>query len=312
VVTNKRSEIAIVVPTLNAASEWARFAPALLTCADAGQILIVDSSSRDETVALARALGFKVQSLGKSSFDHGGTRQWAAELLPEAEILVYLTQDAILANPDSLQNLISAFEDPSVGAAFGRQLPRPGAGPIESHARFFNYPDRPGVRTLQDRETLGFKSIFISNSFAAYRSRALKAVGGFPMATIFGEDTIVAGRMLLSGWKIAYAADALVYHSHSYTWAQEFQRYFDIGVLHARESWLLKEFGQTGNEGKRFVLSELRYLWPRHAALIPSALIRTAAKLAGYRIGRIEARLKPQLKRRLSMHRSYWQPSSDC
>jgi rhamnosyltransferase len=153
---------------------------------------------------------------------------------------------------------------------------------------------------------MGIKSIFISNSFAAYRREALLASGGFPKNVIFGEDTITAARLLLSGWKVAYVAEAQVYHSHSYTWKQEFKRYFDIGVLHARARWLLQEFGTAGGEGGRFVRSELRYLWPLHWSLIPSALIRTALKLVGYRLGRIEKRLSPGLKRRLSMHPGFW------
>ena len=132
------------------------------------------------------------------------------------------------------------------------------------------------------------------------------AVGGFPQDVIFGEDTITAAKLLLSGWKIAYVAEARVYHSHGYTWTQELNRYFDIGVLHARESWLIREFGATGGEGGRFVRSELNYLWPRYWWFIPSALVRTALKLVGYRLGRIERKLSIRWKRRLSMHHRFW------
>jgi rhamnosyltransferase len=162
---------------------------------------------------------------------------------PDAEILVYLAQDAILASSDAIEELATAFRDPHVGAAYGRQLPRPGAGPIEAHGRLFNYQAAPDVRSLQCRRRLGFKTVFISNSFAAYRRSALEDAGGFPLRTVFGEDTITATRMLLNGWKIAYVAGASVYHSHEYSAREEFRRYFDIGVLHAREAWLVREFG---------------------------------------------------------------------
>jgi rhamnosyltransferase len=296
----------IIIPTLNAALDWPRFSSALLTCATPDEVLIVDSSSTDETANLALAAGFKVCSIPRADFNHGGTRQFAAELSSDADILVYLTQDAILNGPEELTNLLAAFDDRSVAAAYGRQLPRIGAGPMEAHARYFNYSAESSVRDLGDRERLGFKTIFISNSFAAYRRAALMEVGGFPKDIIFGEDTITAAKLLLGGWKIAYVAEAKVYHSHSYTWTQDFKRYFDIGVLHARESWLLREFGGTGGEGGRFVRSELSYLWPKHWWLIPSASIRTALKLAGYRLGRIERKLSVRWKRRLSMHRGFW------
>jgi rhamnosyltransferase len=296
----------VVVPTLNAAKDWSRLTAPLLGCIPADRVLILDSSSTDETANLAAAAGFQVRTIARSEFNHGGTRQLAAELLPEAEILVFLTQDIELTQSDNIHRLLEAFIDPTVGAAFGRQLPRRGATPSEAHARLYNYSSQSGVRTLASREQLGFKAIFISNSFAAYRRAALMAVGGFPRDVIFGEDTITAARLLLSGWKIAYVAEAKVYHSHSYTWKQEFKRYFDIGVLHQRESWMLHEFGGAGGEGGRFVRSELRYLWPRFWWLIPSALIRTAAKLMGYRLGRIESRLSVGSKRSLSMNRQFW------
>ncbi|HZY74349.1 MAG TPA: glycosyltransferase family 2 protein [Edaphobacter sp.] len=296
----------VIIPTLNAAAIWRKFSFALLQCTTPDKILIIDSSSTDSTLELALAAGFQVHTIPRAEFNHGNTRQLAVELLPEADILVFLTQDAVLAASDALNTLLSAFTDQSVAAAFGRQLSRLGATPIEQHARLFNYPHESSVRALESREHLGFKSIFISNSFAAYRREALMAVGGFPHDVIFGEDTITAAKLLLAGWKIAYVAEAQVYHSHSYTWRQEFRRYFDIGVLHSREQWLLNEFGQVSGEGKRFVLSELRYLWPKHISMIPSALIRTALKFTGYRLGRSEQKLSPAWKRRLSMNRSYW------
>lgn len=298
--------LSIVVPTLNAASDWPKFAPALLAAVTPEQVFIVDSSSTDGTVDLAHAAGFRVQTITRESFNHGGTRQLAADLLSETDILVYLTQDALLASGEAIAVLLKTFDDPEVGAAYGRQLPHVDATPIEAHARLFNYPARSSVRTLDSRQSMGIKSIFISNSFAAYRREALFAVGGFQRDVIFGEDTIAAAKLLLAGWKIAYVADAQVYHSHAYTWTQDFKRYFDIGVLHSRENWLLQEFGGTGGEGGRFVRSEWNYLWPQYWWLIPSALIRTALKLAGYRLGRIESKLSLEIKRRLSMHRRFW------
>jgi rhamnosyltransferase len=153
---------------------------------------------------------------------------------------------------------------------------------------------------------LGFKSIFISNSFAAYRRSALLAVGGFPNDVIFGEDTVVAAKLLLADWSIAYVAEAKAYHSHPYSIGQEFQRYFDIGVLHTREAWLGDKFGSANGEGLRFVRSELDYLRRTRMRLIPSALLRTASKWIGYRLGRKESKLSIRWKRKLSMHSQFW------
>lgn len=300
------SSFAVIVPTLNAAQDWPRFAPALLSSIPADQVLVLDSSSNDGTAELARTAGFRVHTIARADFNHGSTRQLAAELLPDVDILLFLTQDAVLAGTNDVNRLLEVFADPGIAAAYGRQLPRPAAVPIEAHARLFNYTAQSSVRTLESRKQLGFKAIFISNSFAAYRRNALMAVGGFPREVIFGEDTITAAKLLLAGWKVAYVAEAQVYHSHTYTRSQDFKRYFDIGVLHSRESWLLEKFGGTGGEGGRFVRSELGYLWPAHKKYIPSALIRTALKLIGYKLGRNENKLSLGWKRKLSMHRGFW------
>jgi rhamnosyltransferase len=300
----------IIVPTLNAAKEWKRFAPALLACIHPKRVLIVDSQSTDGTVELALAAGFRVHSIPRERFNHGTTRQLAAHMLPESEILVYLTQDAVLADSAAISRLVSAFDDPTIAAAYGRQLPRSGAGAIESHARRFNYSPASHIRDLRSRDELGIKSIFISNSFAAYRREALMKVGGFPQDVIFGEDTVTAARLLLSGDRIAYVAEAIVYHSHPYTCTQEFKRYFDIGVLHRREHWLLEKFGNTKSEGRKFVLSELFYLRQAEPFQIPSALLRTGLKLLGYRMGGMERILPLALKTRLSMHKRFWLTSA--
>jgi rhamnosyltransferase len=299
-------KVVVVIPTLNAASNWQEFAGALLESAAPQNVLILDSESSDSTAALASAAGFRVHRIPRAEFNHGATRQLAVDLCPEAEVLVYLTQDAILAESNAIATLVEAFRDPEVMAAYGRQLPRQEANPIEAHGRLFNYSDQSNVRALASREQLGFKAIFISNSFAAYRRDGLIAIGGFPCDVIFGEDTVTAAKLLLAGWKVAYVAESRVFHSHRYTWRQDFRRYFDIGVLHSRESWLVQEFGSARGEGARFVRSELHYLWPQDWWLIPSALARTALKLIGYRLGKLEANLSLGWKRRLSMHPKFW------
>lgn len=271
---------------MNARAHWDPFNAGLrLQGLSAKQILIIDSSSDDGTGELAKAVGYQVVRIDRKDFNHGGTRQAALNFLPWAKFVVYLTQDAVLANPNSVDLLLSAFADYSVAAAYGRQLPRLGAGPIETHARLFNYPAQSEVRDFESRHTLGIKAAFLSDSFAAYRVSRLLEVGGFPSDVIMAEDTIVAGKLLLAGWKTAYVAEAEVYHSHAFTLAQEFQRYVDTGMYHQQQRWLKEKFGEPVDEGKRFVLSELSYLTPRYLHLVPYALLRTACKLIGYHLG---------------------------
>jgi rhamnosyltransferase len=302
-----RERVALIIPTYNAAGYWASLSGGIASQSlTPDRIIVIDSSSKDGTAELARRDGFEVLEISPQEFNHGGTRQMGADHAADANILIYLTQDTIPFRADAFANLVRALDDPQIGAAYGRQLPREGANAIEAHARHFSYGEIPMVRSWESRKTLGFKSIFFSNSFGAYRREALMSVGGFSTDVIFGEDTLAVARMHRAGWKTAYVADAMVRHSHSHSIGQEFRRYFDIGVLHSREKWLMDHFGSASGEGRRFVVSELKYLVKHGILRVPSAMARTFAKYLGYRIGRGESRIDPRLKYHLGMNRQYW------
>jgi rhamnosyltransferase len=225
---------------------------------------------------------------------------------PGYDVYVFLTQDACLADEQAIANIVEPFIDSEMGAVCGRQLPHLDALPLAQHARFFNYPGNVQVKAMTDVPRLGIKTAFISNSFAAYRGDALKAVGGFPVHVILSEDMYVGAKMLMSGWKVTYAGNAQCRHSHNYSITQEFERYFDIGVFQARESWIRQNFGGAGGEGMRYVKSELKFLGLRRFYLWPSAVVRNAVKLVGYKLGLQEARLPIALKRKLGMYKRYW------
>ena len=298
---------AIVIPTCNAAPHWeAMYAGLERQAISPDQVLVIDSSSTDETQDLVQQAGYRLKVIPRVSFRHGATRQMAAELLGGAKLLVYLTQDAIPCGDNSIGNLLQAFQDPMVGAAYGRQVPRPEARAIERHARLFNYPTLSVTRDYESRKALGLRAAFFSNSFAAYRRTAFDHVGGFAKESIVSEEVSVVARMLMEGWKIGYQAEATVIHSHPLTITAEFSRYFDIGVHHGRERWLLDAFGTAGGEGRKFVRSEFRFLREHSPELIPVALLRTATKLCGYQLGKYEAYIPRVVKERVSAQATYW------
>lgn len=269
-------------------------------------ILIVDSSSCDATPELARAAGFCVRHITREEFDHGRTRNEALKQLSDCEFVVFLTQDALVESVDTISTLIQSFDNPNIGAVYGRQLPHPEATPIAAHARLFNYPPYSHQVASEQIASMGIKAAFLSNSFTAYRRSALIEVGGFPDHTILGEDMIAGASLLNAGWHIAYCAQARVFHSHNYSMIQEFRRYFDIGVMHSHEEWILSMTGNAEGEGRRFVISEMRYLWQHRKSAIPEAILRTGFKYLGYRLGRLEKYLPLSLKRQLSMHTNHW------
>ena len=322
-------QFGVIVPTYNPGREaWAKWVQALQSqnCKPM-QVVVVDSGSTDGSLELSQQAGFTVLHTKAQDFNHGATRQWAlkqgflnsqpnpangatSSASSPPDFIVFLTQDAILANPHSLAELLQAFQDPQVAAAYGRQLPKPEAHWLEAHTRSFNYPDASRTVQLQDKASLGIKACFLSNSFAAYRFQALMAQGGFPAHLPLGEDTFTAAKLLLSGQSLRYQASAAVYHSHNYNGLQDFQRMFDTGVFHAQNPWLLQNFGKAEGEGAKLVRSQWQSLQqlPHFMQGLLQWLFTNALKLLGYKLGRAHQWLPLVLIKKFAMNKVFWRP----
>ncbi|MHB8810921.1 MAG: glycosyltransferase family 2 protein [Desulfobulbaceae bacterium] len=299
--------ISVIIPTRNGGPRFGELLAALRGQSRVPEeILVIDSGSGDETLDLARQHGARVISIAPRDFDHGGTRTLGARAAI-GDLLVYMTQDAVPADQESLAHLLAPLADERVAAAYGRQLPYPEASCFARHLRAFNYPERSVVRSFEDRARYGFKTAFISNSFAAYRRDRLAEVGFFQEGLVFGEDTFTVAKLLRRGYCVAYAAEARVLHSHNYTLAMDFRRYFDIGVAHVRSRELLESFGSPTGEGRRYVAAELAFLLrEKQYVRLPESLVRSAVKLLSYHLGKRYIMLPPGLARWCSLNRGWW------
>lgn len=297
----------IVVPTYNAEKYLGNLLEKIkIQTIKEYELIIIDSSSKDETVNIARKYTDNVIVITQNEFDHGGTRAKAAKIA-KGEILIYLTQDALPYDRFSIENILKVFEDEKVGAAYGRQLSYADTNLFGKHLREFNYPDKTIVKTKQDIVKYGIKTAQLSNSFAAYRKDILLETGNFKDNLILGEDVYTGAKMILAGYKLVYAADAKVYHSHSYTVCDEFKRYFDIGVFHKCESWILEEFGKAEGEGMKYIKSEVKYLLDNGTwYLLPEFIIRNGMKYLGYKLGQKYEKLPMWMIKKFSMHHRWW------
>ena len=87
----------IAIPTYNGGEIWRsavaniqKYAPANLF------VHVIDSTSKDDTVAIAEKAGFDVLTIAGSDFNHGGTRNQAVEkYIDNYDVVIFLTQDAI-------------------------------------------------------------------------------------------------------------------------------------------------------------------------------------------------------------------------
>ncbi|MGK2960222.1 MAG: glycosyltransferase family 2 protein [Candidatus Malihini olakiniferum] len=297
----------LAIPTYNGGELWKSVAYYIRK--NAGKdacVQVIDSGSTDETVNISEYNNFNIKSIDKKNFNHGGTRNYVVNLLADQhEIVIFLTQDAI-PQPGFIKKIITAFSDPSVACAYGRQLAHDNATPIAKYARDFNYQKESYIYSFDDIKRIGLKAAFISNSFSAYRVSIFQKLNGFPENTILCEDMHFSARALLDGYKIAYVSDAVVKHSHNYSFKDEFKRYFDIGVFHSMEPWINYKFGGAGEEGKRYVFSELNYLLKSSFLYIPKSLVNDFMKIIGYKLGKNYKFIPKIFIKSFSMHKNYW------
>lgn len=297
--------ISIIIPTLNAGDLIKSLTTALRLQSVVCEIIVLDSSSDDGTAEIAGNEGAKVITIDRSSFDHGGTRNLGVEKA-SGDIVIFLTQDVYPADSGLVQNLIRPLRHPDVPLSYGKQAAWKEANPLEKFARHFNYPERAFVRSKEDIRPLGIRAFFCSNACSAVRRREFEVVGGFPERIIMNEDMVLASKMLRSGYRIAYEPSAMVYHSHSYSLADQFRRYFDIGAA-LKQSGLAAGVDGAEGEGLRYLREQAAYLArEKKWGWIPYALAEGIVKYSGFRLGFLENIMPDYLKVRLSMNAGFW------
>lgn len=250
--------------------------------------------------------GMEVYHIEKKDFDHGKTRDYGASL-SDADIIMFMTDDAIPKDQFVIENLLKSFENPSVSAAYGRQIADPKKNYIEYYTRIFNYPKDSRIKTKDDLPTLGIKTFFCSNVCSAYRKDVYTALGGFIHKTIFNEDMIMASKMIEAGMAIAYAADAVVWHWHDYTAIEQLHRNFDLAVSQIDYGGLFLKV-KSESEGAKMVLSTLKHLIRKKKIyLIPKYIFDSVCKLIGYKLGQNYRRLPRWLIMKITMNPTYWE-----
>lgn len=247
----------------------------------------------------------KVYHLSKREFDHGATRNRGVAK-SKADYFVMMTQDADPADEYLLENLLKPLVEGKAAVSYAKQLPKADCNPIECYTRGFNYPDECVIKGEEDIKRLGIKTYFCSDVCAAYNRQIFTDLGGFVKRAIFNEDMIYAAKAAKAGQKIAYCADAKVYHSHNYSAKEQFHRNFDLGVSQADHPEVFGGLPSEG-EGIRMVKQTVAYLWKNgYKRLIPTLVWTSAAKWFGFRFGKAYKKLPRKMVLRFTASPIYW------
>ena len=301
--------ISVVIPVLNGGPDLVRCLEAIghQVADEEVEIVVVDSGSQDGSVEAARAHGARVHEIPASEFGHGRTRNLGAELA-RGEILVFTSQDAVAASETWLATLArSLARGVRIAGAYGRQLPHADATPPEQYFLDFLYGPGARVQRLDAAAEPDFEQTLFSNVNSAI-PRAVWQEFPFADDLIMSEDQEWSRRVLRAGYELVYEPEAAVHHSHRYSVADAFRRFFDSGVS-AERSYAA---GNTGGgalrrAGARYARGEVEWLWESGQRLwIPYAAVYELAKFTGMQLGRRHRRLPLPLKRRFSALRGYW------
>ena len=246
-----------------------------------------------------------ISHLSRKEFDHGRTRNRGASK-SQADVIVFMTQDAIPADAYLIENLVKPLQRNNVACSYARQLPNKDATVTERLTRSFNYPDKSLVKGKKDIDELGIKTYFCSNVCCAYNKAIFKELGGFVNHTIFNEDMLYAAKAVKNDYQIVYSADARVVHSHNYSGKQQFHRNFDLGVSQAEHPEVFEGISSE-SEGIRMVKTIIGRLKDAGAAKeIPGYIYTSGCKFIGYRMGKMYKRLPNWLIMKCTMSPLYF------
>lgn len=310
---NRGVSVDVVIPAYRPGKKFARLLKMLnKQTLPPGRIIVMNTEkSYWNDSGYEGISGLEVHHLSKEEFDHGGTRNRGMRF-SRADIVIFMTDDAVPADEYLIENLVNAFSKRGPGGeavimAYARQLPDKDCPLAEQYTRAFNYPKNSCLKTRADLERLGIKTFFASNVCCAYDREKFWFQGGFINRTIFNEDMIFAGRAVLEDdYAVAYVAEAKVIHSHNYNCRQQFQRNFDLAVSQTDHPEVFRGLRSEG-EGIRLVKSTVQYLLhEKKPWLVPGLIVKSGFKYLGYRAGKCYRLMPRWLILRCTMNRSYW------
>lgn len=215
-----------------------------------------DEDTSEEIGALAKKLlgdpqiNVTVTPVQKKDFDHALTRDAMAGK-SKADAILFMTQDAVPKDADLLRNLADAIEK-GADAAFARQVANSDAGVTERLTRSFNYPGTSYVRTSEDFDTYGIKTVFCSDTCMMYKRETFERLGRFGESSMFAEDMTFAFKLLKNGGKLAYVSEACVFHSHDLSLKENYKRSFAMGINQAKHPEIYKKLSSE-KEGMKYV-----------------------------------------------------------
>lgn len=265
-------DVSIIIPTKNAGNliEDVLVAIEQQKTKFEYEIICVDSGSKDNTISIIKKhSNVRLFEILPNEFGHGKTRNYGAAQ-GTGEFIVFITQDALPASDEWLENLVSVVEkDELCVGAFGIHYPYEDCNIFDKRdlkAHFAGFGENDTYYWITDckryREDEGYRHLlcFYSDNNSCMRRSIWEK---YPYDDVdFAEDQFWARKMIELGYHKAYAAHAPVYHSHNYKVNTYFGRYYDEykGLYRLHQYCMHKYFWLVPAAILRHILSDFKYI----------------------------------------------------
>lgn len=289
-IKSDKKTVDVVIPTYRPGKELALIIEKLVNQKyEVNKIILINTLIDDKDLGLNFDNFEKVEihNIKKEEFNHGLTRNRGVSL-SEADYVMFMTQDAMPYDNSLISEMIKPFYDEDVYVAYARQLPKNNCKYVEKYVRSFNYPKEDIVKTKDDFDRIGIKTIFCSDVCAMYRRSVHIELGGFP-ETDFNEDMIFAYKTVMAGKKVYYASKAKVIHSHNYTYMQQFKRNIEIGKSQKKFDYIFGKI-KSESEGIKMIKNGVKHFIKKGKwYYIPDLIFSSGFKFLGFRIGKYKS-----------------------
>lgn len=180
------------------------------------ELIVIDSGSTDGSVELIRAARPRhFIQIQPSEYNPARVMNRGMELA-RSEFAIFLNADATPQDSLWLRPLVEALFDPQAAAVFGKQIPRRDCQAVYAH----DYERCFGP----NRESANWDHFFSMASSGIRKD--IWARRGFDERMQYSEDDEWTRWARAQGYRIIYAPESVVRHSHNYTTAQAWKRSF--------------------------------------------------------------------------------------
>ncbi len=253
----KKKKVDIICPLYNASSFIANLDASLKRQKDVdiNEIKYILTESSDDSEKVLKKLKIKYEKIKKCCFSHSLVREKAG-MASKADVLVFITQDIVIEDDKWLYYLTKDISDDIV-ACYSKQVSK--YNNIEKYTREKNYPDESFIVSKEDIPKRGLKTFFFSDAASAIKTSTFQELKGYDNKNLpISEDMYIAYKIIMSGKKIKYCADSIVYHSHNFSLKELYQRYKLTGKFF-KENNYLDQYGtnSSGASLAKYVLKRI-------------------------------------------------------